>query len=340
MTIELVNFDVNQTMFPSEQSKKIWHTGKHILPLEITLASITGTEMRDGCIQIYQLTNELYSDMYRNPERYPQTTMDFIFNRLITFGALIDESGYNWIMPCGVFNKHIRHHGDYTAIFKLWGFKTVEVGSNTILSNNKYPLFLKYYHPLYKSGVKYGISATNCDFRILTNKFKHAIDDVLRVKADRIKVYFKDLHEYAISKGTRLYTHFQYRKFRYMYKSECVMVFEDWYPDPSVIVLYNNQYSRTRDPWTSFDLFMTMVDKQPDKDELTQYLQEYICVTDDASSGHWVEIHGARRNLAVSHTELCRYFDARESPGAYDYDVQMLKRMIDIRIEQIDHYER
>ena len=343
MASEPVSFDVNQTAFPSERSKEIWYLGKNILPLDISLAEITDAEMREGCRQIYQLTREILADMYLMPEQYPAQKFDLLFNRFIKFGAVIDASGHNWLMPGAVFNKFISHFGDFETMLRKFGFSSSAVGSSIILSNEKFPLFLKYWYPLFTLCQKHGIGILSCDFRLFAKKYQLTIDDFLRTQTDRNKEYFKELHQHAISKGAILKTNFQYRKFRYINKSECVMVFEDCYPQPAVAVLYNNQYSKKRDPWTSFDLFMSIVDKQPDKDELAQYLQQHICVctacagkrTSDACCGRWVDIHGKRLRLSVCHTELCRYFDTPESPGAFDYDIQMLKRMIDIRVEQI-----
>ena len=63
-------FNVNQTEFSNKFQKDIWELGKTVLPLEITLAGIDDSEMREGCTQIYNFSQELLEDMYNNPEKY------------------------------------------------------------------------------------------------------------------------------------------------------------------------------------------------------------------------------------------------------------------------------
>jgi hypothetical protein len=179
-----------------------------------------------------------------------------------------------------------------------------------------------------------------------TKKSKITIDDLLCTKTGRDKKYFTELHEYAISKGTKLETHNQYRRFRYIYKKEYVLVL-----DPYISVQYNNQYSRKRDSWVSFNLFMDEIEKQPDKDELIKYVQKEICVCHSCSNrkvgpknenercGHWLDIYGVKRYAAACHPEISKVHIPKELQIYTDYDIQMLKRMMDIRIEQINNYD-
>jgi hypothetical protein len=175
----------------------------------------------------------------------------------------------------------------------------------------------------------------------------NSIDDFLRTQSDKNKMYFIDLHKYAIDKGAKIETHNQYRRYRYIYKNEYILLFE---MRPSIIVPYNNQYSRKRDSWVSFNLFMTEVVKQHDKDELIRYIQNKICVCSACSDrkvgpkkngeccGHWLDIYGIKRMAASCHPEIEISLNPKESQGSIDYDIKMSKRMMDIRVMQIDNY--
>jgi hypothetical protein len=177
-------------------------------------------------------------------------------------------------------------------------------------------------------------------------KQKLTIDDLLNTKTQQDKVCFKELHDYAISINTKLETHNQYRRFRYIYKKEYVLVL-----DPYIAVQYNNQYSRKRDSWVSFELFMNEVNKQPDKDELIKYIQKEICIchacsnrkagpkSDDECCGHWLDINGVRRKAASCHPEISKCHLPKELQVYTDFDIKMLKRMMDIRILQINNYD-
>ena len=180
----------------------------------------------------------------------------------------------------------------------------------------------------------------------MAEKRKLTIDDLLCTKTGKDKVHFKELHDYAIGIGTKLETNNPYRRFRYKYKNDYVLVL-----DPYIAVQYNNQYSRKRDSWVSFDFFVAVIEKQPDKDELIKYLQKEICICtacsnrkvgpkkDDECCGHWLDIYGVRRRVASCHPEISKCHILKESQIYTDYDIQMLKRMMDIRIIQINNYD-
>ena len=345
-TANTIPFDVNQTDFPSLRSKEIWEIGKNIVPLEISLAGITDSEMREGCAQVLQLMQELLSNMYAQPEKYSNHKIDLFFTLYIKYGARLDESGQNWIIPSEAHKKYMKKFCDFVSVFSMYGFKISETGNSAILSNEKYPLFLKYWYSYIGLCQKRGVSILSCDFRVFVPKFKFTFDDLLRTKSDKEKVYFTELHEYAIGKGAKLETNNQYRRYRYIYKNEYVLVL-----DPYIAVQYNNQYSNKRNSWTSFDLFMAVVEKQSDKDELIKYIQKEICVCNacksrkagskkaDERCGHWLDIHGVRRMAAACHPEISKCHIPVESQSYTDYDTKLLKRMMDMRFEQINHYD-
>jgi hypothetical protein len=175
---------------------------------------------------------------------------------------------------------------------------------------------------------------------------KFTINDLLDTKTQDEILTFKELHDYAINKKLKLETHNQYRRYRYSYKKEYVLVL-----DPYIAVQYNNQYSRKRNSWDSFELFLKIIEKQPDKDKLIKFIQKDICIChscsnrkigpkkDDECCGHWLDIYGVRRKAASCHPEISRCHLEKEFQKYSNLDIKMLKRMIDIRILQIDMYE-
>lgn len=348
MENKILSFDINQTKFPNGQSKDIWVRGKNIVPLEISLANISDVKMCEGCTQIYQLVHELLWNMYRNHVKYASQNFELLFSRLIKFGAVIDESGFNWIISDDVFELHVSRYENFETESDNLGFKTSRIDNKILLTNVKYPLFLKYWYPLLKLSQKYGVSALSCDFRLVEKKYKLTVDDFLRVQSDKNKPYFIELHQYAISKGAKITTRDQYRRYRYKYKDETVLVLE---MRPSVVVLYNNQYSQKRNPWTSFDLFISEIEKQGDKEELIKYMQDHIAICHACADrskgpkkkneccGHLLNIHGVEYLAASCHTEIEQYLSPDDSQEAIDYSLKMLKRMIDIRIAQIGMYD-
>jgi len=176
-------------------------------------------------------------------------------------------------------------------------------------------------------------------------KHKMGINDLLKTKTQEEGIY-KDLHDYAISKNLKLETNNKYRRFRYSYKKEYVLVL-----DPYISVQYNNQYSKKRNSWESFDLFLKIVEKQSDKNELIKFIQKEICLchscayrkigpkNDDECCGHWLNIYGVKRKVASCHPEFSKCHLKKELQIYTDYEIKLLKRMIDIRILQIESYE-
>ena len=176
-------------------------------------------------------------------------------------------------------------------------------------------------------------------------KKKLSIDDLLHTKNGGEKNLFSELHDYAIKSGMKLETQNKYRRFRYIYKKEYILVL-----DPYIAVQYNNQYSKKWNSWTLFDYFMTEVEKQQDRDELIKYIQKEICVChacsnrkigpkkDDECCGHWLNISGVKRKVAACHPEISKCHIPKEFQVYTDYDIKMLKRLMDIRIAQINNY--
>ena len=340
-------FDVNQTDFSDEQSKEIWFIGKSIVPLEISLADISDAEMREGCTQIHKFISEMLWDMYCKHANYSSQNLDLLLNRFIRFGR-IDESGCNLILPADAFKKHTRNFENFKNVFDSRGFIVSEIDNEILLRNSRYPLLLKYLYAYSKPSQKYGVNVVSCDFRVFTKKYKLTLDDFLRTQSDKYKIVFTNLHDYAIAKGAKLDTHNQYRRYTYIYKSEYILVFG---MKPSIVVPYNNQYSKKRDSWIAFDLFMSEVEKQEDKENLIQYIQDNILLcnackgrkigpkTQSECCGHLLDIYGVKRLAASCHPEIEKSFTVNESQESINYNLKMIKRMIDIRVSQICKYD-
>jgi len=285
--------------------------------------------------------------MYNAPEKYPSQNFDILFGRFLNFGALVDESGFNWVIPGDVYKKYIKHFGDFTPILIKFGFKTSESGGNIILNNEKYPLFLKYYYRFCEVASKCGTGVLSCDFSAFIKKRKFTLDDFLRTQSDKNKVYFKELHEYATGKGAKLKTDNPYRRYRYIYKKQHIVFFEM----SAICVNYNEPYysSRKIDSRVSFDIFMAEVDKQPDRDELIKYLYNTIHLCDscrgrkagpknsDERCNFWIDFDGIKCMAAACCPDITKRYNPQKSQGYTDYDIKMLKRMIDIRFAQIDN---
>jgi len=180
----------------------------------------------------------------------------------------------------------------------------------------------------------------------MEEKRKFSINDLFDKKTqDEIHI-FKELHNYAIKNNLKLETHNQYRRYRYSYKKEYVLVL-----DPYIAVQYNNQYSKKRNSWDSFDLFLKIIEKQPDKNKLIKFIQKEICLChsckyrkigpkkEEECCGHWLDIYGVRRKAAACHPEISKCHLDKEFQTYSNMDIKMLKRMIDIRILQIDMYD-
>jgi hypothetical protein len=344
MQEDKMRFDVNQTDFPSEFHKEIWNIGRLVVPLDVSLADVTDPETREGCKQIYSYTQDILEDMYKNPDVYPnKRALDTCwgkFDRLVKSDAKPDESGLNWIMPVSKYERGKHRHNDFTVMSRL-GF-TIESDSNNdyvVIKNTKYPLFLKYWYLLYCLAEKRKIRKSNyvmyCDFRLFAPKYKRTPDDLFRVLSDEYRNFFKELHEYAISKGAKLETHKYYGRFRYLYKNDYVLIFD-------IQPLIEISYCVKNDWYNSLNNFVNEAEKQPDSDELLKYIQNEIrllcgaCKNCRMVKNPPTDIGGKRLKGACFCT-VSKASKPLDKQVYTKYDFQMLKRMLDIRFAQMDN---
>jgi hypothetical protein len=339
-------FDVNQTDFPTPRHKAIWDLGRMIIPLDVSLADITDPETREGCTQIYNWTQEYFKAVYDNPDKYSGYSPIGMF-RLLSSIAEVSEVENGTLL----FNKK---YGKASADLKkqylpdlpLLGIHISEKVTNNILLNDEYPLFCIYFKTFFEKASKKKVNVLDYlvynDFRVFVPKYKRTFDDLLRVLPDALKGYALEIHEYALSKGAKLEPHKYYSRFIYKYKKQ------------SILGLSKNSGRHTpldiAVPWGyggagsgSFETFMQMVDNQPDKEELTSYILKEICACDacgnkkasERCSNLWKEINGKRRLLALCHRDISKWKAPKSNLIYTDYDIEMLKRMVDIRFEQI-----
>ena len=90
---------------------------------------------------------------------------------------------------------------------------------------------------------------------------------------------------------------------------------------------------------------LKIVERQEDKDEIIKYIQGGICVCNACNGikkanqrcGKWIDINGERRLASMCHPAISKYRRGKDISYT-DYDIEMMKRMIDIRVVQIDEY--
>jgi hypothetical protein len=338
-------FDKNQLDFPTQRHKVIWDEGRQIVPLEISLADISDPEMREGCVQMYDWTQEYFEHIYNNPNQFSGYKPSGMFRLLddLAENAAISNNGL--IFTQSKYNQILRLRHDYLPDLPLVGLSIIDNSEYKMLTNTKYPLFCKYFKLFYDAAFKKKVNRKEylfCnDFRVLAPTYKRTFDDLLRVLPDNLMRYASELHEYIINKGAKLESHKYYCYFRYKYKKENLLILQR-----------NSHRNMPLDiavPYgLSFENFMQVVKSQSDRDELIAYIQKEICKCDACGGSKkiterccmWKDIHGARRLLSSCHRDISKWTAPKTNLDYNDYDIKMLKRIIDIRVSLIDNPEK
>lgn len=326
-------FEPNQTEFSCDYQREVWKLGICIVPLSVSLADLTEPEIREGCTQIYDCTMEILEDMYRHPDEYePLIPRWFICDYFI------------WMIRGGVMLKHRENYNRFLKLIPRFGF--VWDDSLKAYSNERYPLFTTYldeFAVLFKERKQnLGNYLTYRDFRLFTKRVVLTDDDLLRPLSDNYKKYFEELHHYALSIGAKVE-----RKdpctFRYIYKKLYILTLQS---NPAIIEIpyrLNNGCHISG----QFERFLKAAESQPDNDILIEYIKDNIDVCNGCHNskkpeqrcGLWVEIRGVRRRSTICHASINKYAHRNRKNNVYTTeDVQMLKRMMDIRIKQIDEF--
>ncbi len=326
-------FDRNQTEFVCEYQRIVWMYGMHIVPLEISLADIDDPKIIDGCTQVFNCTMEILEDMYNNPNDYFNERPRWYTNDYLA-----------WLITG---KKPIEHHKNnflwYISRIDRFGF--IYDKKNKLLKNERYPLFIEYLELLLqlvkKKKKNLGGYADRRDFRLFGDKVNLCLDDILYPLSDTDRKYAVEMHEYAVSKGLNIERKDPYT-FRYLYKKLYSLEIHN---NPFKIVipyrLDNGKYVHDQ-----FDRYSAAVETEPDCDELFCYIQGGACVCDACGGkkniqqrcGRWTDINGKRRLLAVCHPAISKYRRGINNPNYTDYDIDILKRLLAVRLVQIDNY--
>lgn len=366
-------FDGKQTEFPSEIHEHIWALGKRIVPFEISTAGFTDKEMLEGFRQIYDFTVELFTDMYKDPDKYK-----------ISFGKKIILENHSFVVCEGSRYALFIHHylggfafhlgknkkimlannnwiikpeymyedweKDFFEIFELIepiGIFYENNSDGTItLKSSRYPLFFKYLIMFVEAGAKrkMGVSdyVNSCDFRVLNKQRKTTIDDMVRNLSESNKALVLELHNHLISKGIK-------RKLRgnnchdYSCKNENVLRIQN---DPrehnSMYLDFRVSIGNSQND-EKFKFMLSEIETLPDKDNLLKYISDNInCCTlcgghrvQQCGGNKWEEFLGEQKLFCWAFGLSIRRNSIR---GIYDneHDIKMLKQILDLRIKAIE----
>ena len=329
-------FDVNQKDFLSDYQRIIWQYGTHIVPPEVSLADVEDETIREGCMQIYNCTMEILADMYNHPEEYTENPRWYAADYLA------------WLVTGSKpMKKHNEEFFRYTQKILMFGF-TYDEKINA-WTNDRYPLFCECF-PRFVSLAKkrkqnLGGYLNRCDFRLFAKRVNITLDDLLRPLLDTERVYFLKLHEYAIAKGMKVEMKDPYT-FRYLYKKLYSLELGN---NPAYVSI-PYRLDNGKHIIGEFDKFLEAAERQPDADALVKYIQDNINICDGCRGraegmkkanercGIWVDIRGKRRLARMCNADIRKYHRSKPYIAYTEEDFPMLKRMIDVRIEQIDKY--
>jgi len=336
-----MRFDPNQTDFPSPRHRAIWDEGRRIVPLEVSLADVADPGMREGCTQIYNWTREYFARIYEDPSPFAGQTPFGMFRLLDDVAEDADITGEGLVFGLKKYRQLLNLRKYHLRDLPLVGLEIVDGPGYKTLVNKSYPLFCKYFKLFYEAAYRKKVNRSDylaCnDFRVLAPKYNRTLDDLLRVLPDTLKAYAAGMNEYALEKGAKLESHRYYAFFRYKYKKETLLMLKQnwWRYTPLDIAV----------PYGGLEAFLVLAEAQPDGEELIAYIQKELCAC-DACDGRkkagqrcgeeWVNIRGVWRLPALCHRDISKWKASKRNLKYSDYDIQMLKRMIDIRVMQID----
>ena len=323
-------FNPNQSEFQNDMQRSVWQLGTHLVPPELSLAEIADEETREGCMQIYHCTMEILADMYQHPAAYAEPPRWYTGDYLA------------WLVTGRPpMKKHRAEFLRYLQKIPQFGF--VYDADLNAWSNERYPLFCEYFARLVALAKErkqnLGGYLERRDFRLFAARIVLTLDDLLRPLSDREQALALKLHHYAAEKGMRVEKKSPYT-FRYVYKKLYALEIHNLPFGMAVPYRLDNG----KHVPGQLERFLALAARQPDADALLRYIQGGIRVcnccngTKKASErcGIWVEICGARRLSSACQPAIGKY---RSGPRRLEYteeDIRLLKRMMDIRMAQID----
>jgi hypothetical protein len=173
---------------------------------------------------------------------------------------------------------------------------------------------------------------------------KYGIDDLTASLSDRERGYFADLHGYAVANGLKIKVE-NAAYFRYIYKKEYVLALRTG--PTRIIVPFGLKGVSDK-----LGSFLGAAERQADADEAVSYIIDNIYVCDGCAANtasrerdlrrgivkkcgdYWVDIRGVKRHVCSANC-INKYKFPDDSVFC-DYDAVMLKRMVDIRMMQIN----
>ena len=346
-----MEFDKNQTIFESADQKKIWKVGRKILPFDITSVYITDPEMLEGCKQIYEFTMEWYGNMFANPEIYKTNRNCYLssehFWHLIRTNANVSMSGNDWVVKDK--NNHITAPSFFSVYDPLvrHGLTYEIIDKNTaVFRNEKYPLLLKYYKMFIEKCAKHPTGGYTfvyfCDFRIFKKGYKISLEDATLYRSDKDRNTFSLLENYLKERGCNFSVD-NFLCINVTYKNENIMGI-GIFPYKAegdlsrVMINLNNKTNNGIDEY-----IIKRIEESPDKDEMINFIQRNInCCNACGGKKHYTKRCGRWTDVFGRRLMLCGYYLAKrikkniETIEYTDYDMEMFKRVIEMRIDKID----
>lgn len=327
----------NQAEFVSPLQREVWQQGVHVMPLDVSLADVTDSETREGCRQIYDCIMEILADMYEHTEAYSERPRWYTGDYLVWLAAGAEP-----------MKKHAEEYSRYLQRLPQFGFVRDEASGTW--SNPRYPLFLTYFPRMAQlNGERkknMGGFLERLDFRLFAPRIKVTFDDILRPLSDADREVCRKLHDFVLSKGLKTELKDPYTA-RYVYKK--LYSFEirnnNLHGSPCQVRVIYRLHNGKFIP-ESLDRFLQVAREQPDRDELISYIQGGICVCTachgarpfDKRCGVWVNIDGARRLASMPCNAGIGKYRRGKDTRYTEEDVRMLKRLLEVRLEQVDRY--
>jgi hypothetical protein len=199
-----MEFNKNQTDFPSEKHKEIWNTGIHILPLEITLTGglrerlfQLSPDLPESCEQMQKYFLHLFGDIYENADIYKPADMFSRFRLFVDWGLMgeINDNGSSLVINRFEFDgfmaklaKSVHYKNDKKSgvdmeyrlkLLERTGLFISKQEDKVIFTNDIYPKMFIALHEMAKITQKgKGRASDNpsffsCDYRKLCKEYKY-----------------------------------------------------------------------------------------------------------------------------------------------------------------------
>ena len=364
--------DVNQTEFPSDIHREIWKKRIALTKPELCKEYLDN-ETWEMFKDLYVFLADTYESMYDNPDKYfiddendyawpgivPRLgTLIYSHNQKRFLGGLVFNDGvYLYDTEAWPKKNRINRSNNFVRKLNILGIDTELRDGFILLSSKKYPRMLDaiyYWQNFWKKNMtssnRYRLQEgyNNADYRILNLSFKRpksTFDDLLRTLPDKNRPKFQELHDYVSRKGVKKDS----GKFSYKYKDEHIIFFDYL---PAICISYKLKAGN------SLESFIAELNKQPDKDKLSTYLQtnatlcnhcglstckahvEYFLCYPHGSERHWHFENVDKTVFKAGGLEIrrgCRYHQEKVNNAFTDDEIAVLKRLIDIRFAQIDN---